>query len=268
METTMPVDTAIATVNFPTTIKARYRSTGLSWWPVLLFLPARLAFAFIAQGLVAGLFALRGSAGPMQAAAAWWPVSSTLTDVLCLLALAWLVRREGISLVDLFGVRGRAAVRQLAWIPVYLLAVAPGAILAHLVTRAYYGTALPPMIAVVDLSPAGAVYSVIVWPFVWAITEELVYLGYLLPRLEAMSGKTWLAILLVVFFWGLQHLAIPWLPDQTYLFSRVLASWFAISLFPVVFAFWGRRLVPLIAIHYLLDLSTAFLAGVLPLLGR
>ena len=258
----------ITTKNLPSTIDARYAASGLSWWPVLLFLPARLVFAFLAQALVAGLFALRGSADAWTAAAAWWPVYSTLADVLCLISLTWLARREGITLFDLFGARGRAALRQLAWTPAYLLAVAPGAILASVATRMFYGSALPPMIAVVDLPPAGVAYSLVIWPFVWAITEELVYLGYLLPRLEAMSGKTWLAILMVIFFWGLQHLAIPWIADPTYLVSRVLASWFAISLFPVVFAFWGRRLVPLIAIHYVLDLSTAFIAGVLPLLNR
>jgi membrane protease YdiL (CAAX protease family) len=252
--------------DLPAPVKALNTASGLSWWPVLLFLPARLVFAFVAQGLVAGIFALRGSGEPMNAAAAWWPVYSTITDVLCLIALAWLTRREGISIVELFGVRGKAALRQLVWIPVYLLAVAPGAVLANVITRAYYGSALPPFLAVVDLPLGGVVYSLAVWPLIWSITEELVYLGFLLPRLEAMSGKTWLAILVVIFFWGLQHLAMPVLADSTYLVSRVLAAWFAISLFPVVFAFWGRRLIPLIAIHYLIDLTTAFLVGVMPLI--
>lgn len=254
--------------NLPAPIEARYRSSRLSWWPVLLFLPARLVFAFVAQALVAGLFALRGTGEPMTAAAAWWPVYSTITDVLCLLALAWLTRREGISLGALFGVRGKVALRQLAWTPLYLLAIAPGALMANVITRVFYGSDLPPMLSVVDLPLAGAIYSVAVWPLIWSITEELVFLGYLLPRLEAMSGKTWQAILLVVFFWGFQHLAMPWLPDSTYLVSRVLAACFAISLFPVVFVFWGRRLAPLIAIHYLVDLLTAFLASAESLMGR
>jgi membrane protease YdiL (CAAX protease family) len=260
----MTVGTRIEPMNLPQSIRARAAEGGLSWWPVLLFLPARLVFAFLAQALVAGLFALRGDSDPLRTAAAWWPVYSTLTDVLCLITLAWLVRREGLRIADLLGVKGRPALRQLLWIPVYLLATAPGAILANLVTRAYYGADLPPMLTVVDLPPLGVAYSIAVWPLIWAITEELVYLGYLMPRLEAMTGKTWLAIVLVIFFWGLQHLAIPFLADGTYLFSRVLASWFAISLFPAVYAFWGRRLVPLIAIHYLLDLTTAILIALIP----
>ena len=33
---------------------------------------------------------------------AWWPVYNTITDILCLLALVWLTRREGLNLIDLF----------------------------------------------------------------------------------------------------------------------------------------------------------------------
>ena len=225
-------------------------------------------FAFIAQGLVAGLFALLGSTDAWSEAAAWWPVYSTITDVLSLLSLVWLTRREGMTLVDLVGIRGKAALKQLAWTPAYLLAVAPAAVLASVITQVFYGSSLPPMISVVDLPPAGVLYSLIVWPVIWVITEQLMYLGYLLPRIEALSGKTWVAVLVVTFFWGLQHLAIPFIADEKYLISRVLAAWAATGGFTLVFVLWRRRLVPLIGAHYIADLSTAILAGVLPLLNR
>lgn len=252
--------------NTPASIRTRFAASGLSWWPVLLFLPGRLLFAFLAQALTAGFFWLQGAADAWAAATAQWPVYSTLTDALCLLALLWLTRREGLGLIDLLGVRGRAALKQLAWAPAYLLAVAPAAGLAHLITRAFYGPELPPMITVVSLTPVAAAYSLIVWPVVWAIAEELVYLGYLLPRLEALWGRTWAAALAVVAFWGLQHLAIPYIPDPTYLLSRVLAACAATGGITLVYILWRRRLAAMIAAHYLFDLSTAFLVGVLPLL--
>lgn len=253
--------------NTPASIRARFAHSRLSWWPVLLFLPARLLFAFLAQGLTAAVFLLQGATDAWAAATARWPVYSTLTDLLCLLALAWLTRREGLGLIDLLGVRGRAALRQLAWAPAYLLAVAPAAGLAHLITRAFYGSELPPMITAVSLTPAAAAYSVIVWPVVWALAEELVYLGYLLPRLEALWGRTWAAALAVVAFWGLQHLAIPFIPDATYLVSRVLAACAATGGITLVYILWRRRLVAMIAAHYLFDLSTALLIALLPLLN-
>lgn len=251
--------------NFPTTIAARYAELKLSWRPVLLFLPARGVFAFGAQALVAGVFALRGSADAWRDAAGWWPVYSTLTDLFCLLSLYLLMRREGLTLKSLFGVRGKPALRQLLWVPVYLLAVLPGTILAFLISQPFYGSAPPPLFTVVNLPPAGALYAQIVWPIVWIVTEELVYLGYLLPRLEAWSGKAWLGGAMVVIFWGLQHLAIPYLADGTYLAWRALSATAAILLFPAVFILGRRQLIPFLAIHYLADLSTALMVtGIIP----
>lgn len=248
------------TANAPASMKARFANSRLKWWPVLAFLPARLAFAFVAQGATAALLALQGVADAWRVAAGWWPVHGTLTDVLCLLALAWLARREGLTLGALFGVRGWPALRQLAWTPVYLLAVAPATVLARVISMGFYGDAPPPMFTVVDLPPAWGWYSILVWPVIWVLTEELVYLGYLMPRLEALTGRTWLAAMAVTFFWGLQHLAIPWIADGTYLAWRVLASWAALSLFPVAFVLGRRRLIPLIGVHYLADLATAIMA--------
>jgi len=256
-------------VNSPSSIRSRYAEFGLSWWPVLALLPARMVFCFLSQGLAAAYFFLAGSAEPGNRAAQSWLVHTTLADVLCLLLIAWLLRREGLRLRHLFGVATwREGLRRLRWTPVYLLLVAPGAIAAHLITTAFYGSQLPPMISIVDLPPAGVAYSMLVWPLVWVITEQLFYLGYLLPRIEAMTGKTWLPVMIIILFWGLQHVAIPFIGDPTYLVSRVLAATAAVSLFPVVFVLGGRRLVPLMGAHYIADLSTAFLAAALPLLER
>ncbi|HSK89299.1 MAG TPA: hypothetical protein VK880_13130, partial [Anaerolineales bacterium] len=145
-------------------IRTIYSRSGLSWWPVILFLPARLVFAFIAQILTAGFFTLQGSTSAWQDATAWWPVYSTITDVLCLFALVSLTRRENMKIADLLGAKGKEILKQLAWTPAYLLAVAPTALLANIITQAYYGTALPPMIAVVNLSPVGEWYSLLIWP--------------------------------------------------------------------------------------------------------
>jgi len=252
-------ETQAVNKNTTASIKIIYSLSGLSWWPVILFLPARLIFAFLSQSLTAGMFTFGGSTNAWQDATAWWPVYSTITDILCLFALVWLTRREGMKIIDLIGAKGKDILKQLAWTPAYLLAVAPTSILASVITQAFYGTALPPMIAVVNLPPLGELYSLFVWPIIWVVTEELVYLGYLLPRLEVLSGKTWIAVLVVIFFWGIQHLAMPFILDEKYLVSRVLAATAAISSFPIVFVLWRRRLIPLIGVHYIADLATAIL---------
>jgi membrane protease YdiL (CAAX protease family) len=173
-----------------------------------------------------------------------------------------------LNLIDLLGVRGKAALRQLAWTPVYLLAIAPFGALASLITQSFYGSGLPPYIAMVDLPPVAGLYSFLIWPIIWVVAEELGYLGYLLPRLEALSGRTWLAAILVTFFWGLQHLANPFIPDATHLISRVLAAWVAVGGVTLVYLLGKRRLVPIIGAHYLIDLFTGFLVGILPWISR
>lgn len=255
-------------LNTPAIIRSRFAAAGLAWWPVLLFLPARLVFSFLVQALATGGVALRGSSDPWAEAAAWWPVYSTITDILCLLALVWLTRREGLSLIDLLGVRGKAILRQLAWTPVYLLAIAPIGALASLITQSVYGAGLPPYITIVDLPGWAGLYSFLIWPIIWVVAEELGYLGYLQPRLEAMTGRAWLSGLLVTLFWGLQHLANPFIPDATHLISRVLAAWVAVGGVTLVYLLGRRRLVPIIGAHYLIDLFTGFLVGILPLLNR
>ncbi|MFZ1747456.1 MAG: CPBP family glutamic-type intramembrane protease, partial [Nitrospirales bacterium] len=138
---------------------------------------------------------------------------------------------------------------------------------ANLITVAYYGSELPPMISIVNLPPAGVLYTIIVWPILWVFTEELVYLGFLLPRLEVLTRKTWLAVTIVIVFWGAQHLAIPFLADGTYISSRVIAAFAAISLFPIAYMLFRRRLMPFIGAHYIADLATAVLVTLVPRLG-
>lgn len=254
------------TSNTPASIKTNYAASRISWWLVLLFLPGRLIFSLVAQSVFAALFAFRGSTNPWLQAAAWWTVYLTLADLLCLLALRWLTRREGMTLTDLLGFRGRAILRQFVWTPLYLLAIAPAAGLASVITQLFYGRSMPPYLAIVDVPLAGALYSVLIWPVIWAITEELVYLGYLLPRLETLSGKTWIAALVVTVFWGLQHLANPFIPDWTYALARVLAAMVAVGGVTLVFVVWRRNLVAMIGAHYMIDLATAFMVTLLPFL--
>jgi hypothetical protein len=253
------------TKNSPSAIAIQYGEYRRAWWPVLLFLPGRLVFALVAQAIAAAVFAFQGSLTAWHDAAAWWPVYSTITDVLCLAALVFLTRRESMTVLDLFGVQSlKAAVRQLAWIPPYMLAVLPTVVVASVVTQAFYASPVPPIVTIVDLPASAAVYARLVWPLLWVVTEELVYIGFLLPRLEALTGKTSFAIVVVIVFWGLQHIAIPLIPDGTYLAWRLISATAAIAGFPVVFALWGRRLIPLIVIHYIADLATALMAtGVL-----
>lgn len=80
----------------------RRRDTGaLTWAGLATMLFARSICAIVAQGLVAAVLAVRGSAAPWRDAAAWFPVYATLIDAGCLALFYMLMRREGARLVEL-----------------------------------------------------------------------------------------------------------------------------------------------------------------------
>jgi len=97
----------------------------------------------------------------------------------------------------------------------------------------------------------------------WCFTEDMVYLGYLMPRMEALTKRTWQAALIVVLFWGRQHLAIPFIPDASCLISRFLTALVTAGGLTLIFLRWGRRMVPTISVHWVNDLLSAILANFL-----
>jgi hypothetical protein len=99
------------------------------------------------------------------------------------------------------------------------------------------------------------------WPAIWAFTEAMVYLGFLLPRLHAVADSTRKRAAIVVFFWGAQHLVIPFIPDGTYLISRLLGALLVTADLTVTFVLLRRRLLASTAVHWLSDTSTAILAA-------
>lgn len=204
----------------------------------------------------AGIAVIARSADPIRAAAQSWMATATVIDIGCLAALVIAVRREDIRLRDLLGYRGK---RDLLWIPVAMLVLAPGLALSSLLTSLSYPPAAPPEITVLELSPLAGLYTIFVWPIVWTATEELIYLGYVLPRLEVLSGR-FVAVLLVLTLWSVQHLALPFLPDTTYLTHRAITALPVAGMVTLAYFVVGRRLLPLIVVHWLGDLFTAVLA--------
>jgi uncharacterized protein len=185
------------------------RRDALTWHGPAFMLFARAACAVGAQALVAAIFALRSSPAPWRAAEPWLPVYGTLIDAECLALLWRLTRREGIGLFDLVGFDRARFVRDallgLALIPPSLVFIlggnyAAGWFLYGTLTPAYFFGSLP--------LPA-ALYGVLVFPFVWGLTEQMTYNGYLLPRFQVLSRSTTVAVAVVAFAWSFQHVVMP-----------------------------------------------------------
>ena len=243
----------------------RLNGGTLTWGGPALMLSARAACAVGAQALVAAVFALRSSPTPWHDAAPWLPVYGTLIDIGCLALLWRLTRREGIRLFDLLGFERTRLVRDvllgLALIPVSLVFILGGTYAAGCLL---YGTPSQPYFFGRLPLPA-AVYGVLVWPFMWGLTEQMTYNGYLLPRFQVLCRSTSVAVAIVAFVWSLQHAFMPLTFDARFMAFRLLSSVPNSIFFSFVYLRL-RRLVPLAIAEAMMDGASVLIGVLLPLL--
>jgi uncharacterized protein len=237
----------------------RRREAGtLTWRGPALMLFARAAFAVGAQAVVAAVFALRASPTPWHDAEPWLPVYGTLIDAGCLALLWRLTRREGIGLFDLVGFERSRLVRDVllgfALIPVSLVFIFGGTYAAGWIV---YGT-LKPAYLLGNLPLPAALYGMLVWPFLWGLTEQMTYNGYLLPRFEVLCRSTSVAIAVVALTWSMQHAFMPLTFDAKFMAYRLLAS-VPNSVFQTLLFLRLRRLVPFAIAHALMDGATVLI---------
>jgi membrane protease YdiL (CAAX protease family) len=237
----------------------RRREAGtLKWRGPALMLFARAAFAVGAQAIVAAVFALRASPTPWHYAEPWLPVYETLIDAGCLTLLWRLTRREGIGLFDLVGFERARLVRDallgFALIPVSLVFIFGGSYAAGWLV---YGTLAPPYL-LGHLPLPAALYGVLVWPFIWGLTEQMTYNGYLLPRFQVLCRSTSVAIAVVAFVWSMQHAFMPLTFDAKFMAYRALAP-VPFSVFQTLLYLRLRRVVPFAIAHALMDGATVLI---------
>ncbi len=234
-----------------------------TWRGPALMLFARSICAIAAQALVAGIFARRSPPTPWHDAEPWLPVYGTLIDAGCLVLLWRLTRREGIGLFDLVGFERARLVRDVfvgfALIPVSLAFIlggnyATGWLLYGTLTPAYFFGPLP--------LPA-ALYGVLVWPFIWGLTEQMTYNGYLVPRFQVLWRSTSRAVGCVAFAWSFQHVVMPLTFDARFMAYRLLSP-VPFSVFQTFLYLRLRRLVPFVVVHALLDGASVLIGVLLP----
>jgi membrane protease YdiL (CAAX protease family) len=242
------------------------RAQGLLKWPgAILMLFARPVLAVAAQGVVAAIYAAHGSATPWREAGRWLPVYGTLIDAGCLLLLWRLARREGITLLDLMGFDrkrvGRDMLLGIALIVPSLAFIFAGNLTGNFLVYGRLG-----MPQIFEPLPLWAtLYGVLVFPLVWGITEQTTYNGYVLPRLQVLTGNTGLAVAAVALVWAFQHAVMPLNLDTRFIVHRLLSP-IPFSIFVTLVYLRLRRIVPLATAHWLMDGGDAFVGSLLPLL--
>jgi len=106
---------------------------------------------------------------------------------------------------------------------------------------------------------------VLVFPFIWGLTEQMTYNGYLVPRFQVLCRSTSLAIVFVAFAWSLQHAFMPLTFDAKFMDFRLLSS-VPNSVFQTLLYLRLRRLVPFAIAHALMDGVSVLIGVLLPLL--
>lgn len=205
------------------------------------------------------LFKMNGSSNPLSESTSWWTVYGTLIDIVCLIVLCFLVKKEGIKLFDLIDFQKKKVIQDILLgvgilIIVFPLTMFVGSCVASLVIYGQWQPILPEG-ALFRFLPIWAVlYSRIIWWVIWSFTEELVYQGYALQRLKKMFNSNVLAILFVGFGWALQHSFLPYINISH-------SFWLFLTFFPltivmqVIYQKFGR-LTPLIIAHWGMDLAS------------
>jgi membrane protease YdiL (CAAX protease family) len=179
--------------------------------------------------------------------------------------LRWLLGKEGKSLGDLLDLHRSQVRHDLKCGVVDMVGLAVGAGVSSALQRPFYPSGLPPQITVVRVPRWALVYGTLIWPPLWVTTEEMLYLVYVLPRLEAQLGSTSLATALVILGWGpVQHLTLPALPDRRYLAFRSLTTLPIVGTQTLLYLRNGRRLPPLIFGHWVADLVTGLMVAFQP----
>lgn len=259
----MPFQTKISAQGSENEIKKRFVLGEIAWTGPLVLAMARPALFLLLQAALAIVFALLHRPSAWRSAGAWWSVYGTLVDLGCLGLLARFTKREHIGIRDLIGkVRLRGGRDIFAGIGLFLLifpAFMGGSFVSSLLI---YGSWDPErnlyLLNVRTLPLWGVVYSFTAWWLISAATEETTYQGYVLPRIEALSGHSWVAVVVVVFWWTMQHCALPLVPDFKYLAFRFLAFLPGVTLLTLIYL-RIRRLSPMILAHWPMDLGAVIM---------
>jgi hypothetical protein len=246
-------------------LRRRLHAGTLTWRGPALMLFARSICALAAQALVAAIFALRSSPAPWRDAAPWLPVYATLIDAGCLATLWQLTRREGIGLIDLVGFDRTRLTRDVlfgfALIPVSLALILGG---VYSTAWLVYGTLTPPYLFGFGRLPLpAALYGVIVFPFIWGLTEQMTYNGYLVPRFQVVFRSTTRAVALVAFVWSFQHVVMPFTFDAKYILFRLFSP-VPYALFQTLVYLRLRRLIPFAIAHACLDGASVLIGVLIP----
>lgn len=203
--------------------------------------------------LITGMLAVMGSETPFKDALKWWPLQAILANIATFFILKSFLNKEGITYKGLFDFRREKLKKDFGLIiPYILFGFLMGMIGLSGFSYLILGSFIPPEVMFEPVAHWMAILALVVFPVSNALVETPTYMGYALPRLEALTGKAWVGIVLAGLFLALQHIALPLIFDGPYLI------WRFVSFIPLAVALGflfarSKRLFPVAAAHFVMD---------------
>lgn len=231
-----------------------------------LLLPARTFFFLVGQAVIALILLIGSGNSDWQASAAWWPLAVALADIFCLFLLIRWYKREGKNFFSEFRILRKTFWKDLGIVLLSLIIGGPLSVLPNILLSTWlFGNPDATLELFVGPLPLWAViFSGLLFPLGQALTEIPMYMGYIVPKLEAKpptgyAMKTWLAVGLASLFLSLQHITAPMVFDARFILWRAL-MYLPFAIYVGVLIRWRPRLLPFICvIHWLMNLSFVFM---------
>jgi len=217
---------------------------------LVVLLLMRTALLFLGDAIALGLLRLADPDVGWNDAVMWGNVTVMVVDVVTVVVVAVVLQRAGSSLRALL--RTTTPGRDIAWGLLLGVIGMVGLYAATFIGNLAVYLGPPPTAGAAGVAPPVwlGLTSLLLMPITIAVAEEVLYRGYLQSVLTLRWGR-WVGLLVTAVFFSVQHFALTAADPQAWL-ARGIALLLVGVMFGL-FAWWMKRLWPLIIGHWLLD---------------
>lgn len=196
------------------------------------------------------IFYFLGSNNLLINASPWWPIYGLLANIICCIFL----RKEKVNFREIINFKSDKLKKDLLlgllFIFLSMIIAVSSSIGFGVLLYGRFPNEL--MLSFKDIPTILIILGIILFPVINSVLEEIIYNGYIFPILELKLKNTLFAILVVLFFFTIQHVFITFKPDLKYLIWRLL-SFVPLLFFWIVIFVKMRRLTTLFLVHWFMD---------------